>query len=127
VVNNLQKHIEELKVQTMKMDVADPSGSATPNSTLNKKPDYQIDEEDLAKETEWIRVKHGAKKRKIAADLYEKNTAQTEYETKRELAPPPIMMDGVKPYESLYDELTKQIPKESFLVKVTHEETAKIN
>jgi hypothetical protein len=35
-----------------------------PNETLNKKPDYQIDEEDLAKETEWIRVKHGAKKKK---------------------------------------------------------------
>jgi hypothetical protein len=49
------------------------------------------------------------------------------YETKRELAPPQIMVDGVKSYESLYDELTKQIPKESFQVKFTHEEKAKIN
>jgi hypothetical protein len=40
------------------MDVAEPNGPATPiSSSSSKEPDYQPDEEELAKETEWIQVK----------------------------------------------------------------------
>jgi hypothetical protein len=46
------------------MDVAEPSGPATPISSSNKEFEYQTDGEELTKETEWIRVKHGAKKEK---------------------------------------------------------------
>jgi hypothetical protein len=65
VVTNLQKHVEELQAETTSMDVAEPSGPATPISSSNKESEYQTDKEELAKGTEWIRVKQGAKKRKI--------------------------------------------------------------
>jgi hypothetical protein len=48
------------------MDVAEPSGPATPISSSNKESEYQTDEEELTKETEWIRVKHDYN----MADLY---------------------------------------------------------
>jgi hypothetical protein len=62
VVTNLQKHVEELQAKTTSMDVAEPSEPATPISSSNKESEYQTDEEELTKESEWIRVKHGAKK-----------------------------------------------------------------
>jgi seryl-tRNA synthetase len=62
MVNNLQQHIDELKSKTMRIDVAEPNEPATPiSSSSSKEPDYQPDEEELAKETEWIRVKYKAK------------------------------------------------------------------
>jgi hypothetical protein len=64
VVTNLQKHVEELQAKTTNMDVAESSGPATPISSSNKESKYQTDEEELAKETEWIRVKHEPKKKK---------------------------------------------------------------
>jgi hypothetical protein len=64
VVTNLQKHVEELQAKRTSMDVAEPSGPATPILSSNKESEYQTDEEELTKETEWIRVKHGAKKKK---------------------------------------------------------------
>jgi hypothetical protein len=64
VVTNLQKHVEALQAKTTSMDVAESSGPATRISSSNKEYEYQTDEEELAKETEWIRVKHGAKKEK---------------------------------------------------------------
>jgi hypothetical protein len=80
-------------------------------------------------------VKHKGKKRKMndtpppitSGDLQKKNTVQTEHEIKREPAPPPIMVDGVKSYEGLFGELTNHISKESFQVKFTNDATAKIN
>jgi hypothetical protein len=112
-----------------------PSGPATPISSSNKESEYQTDEEDLTKETEWIRVKHGAKKRKInetpspttSADPQKRKTAQTESEIKREPASPPMMVHGVKLYERLYGELTNQLSKESFQFKITNDEMVKIN
>jgi hypothetical protein len=68
MVNNLQQHIDELKSKTMRMDVAEPNGPATPiSSSSSKEPNYQPDEEELAKKTEWIWMKHKAKKQKMNA------------------------------------------------------------
>jgi hypothetical protein len=68
MVNNLQQHIDEMKTKSMRRDVAEPNGPAIPiSSSSSKEPDHQPEEEELAKETEWIRVKHKAKKRKMNA------------------------------------------------------------
>jgi hypothetical protein len=62
-----------------------------------------------------------------SGNLQAKNTVQTEYGIKREPAPPPIMVDGVKSYEGLYGELINHISKESFQFKFTNDTTAKLN
>jgi hypothetical protein len=135
VVNNLQKHIDELKANMMKMGVTEPNGPAIPIPSSIKEPEYQTDEEELAKETEWIRVKHRTKKRKMnvtpspptLVDPRNKNTPQIEHKIKKEPAPPPIMVDNINSYENLYGELTNQILKENVQVKFTNDTTAKIN
>jgi hypothetical protein len=57
LVNNLQKHMDELKANMMKMDATEPNGPAIAIPSSSKEPEYQTDEEELAKETEWIGVK----------------------------------------------------------------------
>jgi len=65
MVNNLQKNIEELKANAMRMGATELKGLAVPIPSSSKESEYQTDEEELAKETEWIRVKHRTKKRKM--------------------------------------------------------------
>jgi hypothetical protein len=45
------------------------NGPAPPISSSGKEAEFQTDEEELAKETEWIRVKHKGKKRKMIHPL----------------------------------------------------------
>jgi len=135
VGNNLQKRINELKAIMMKMVATEPNGPAIPIPSSSKQPEYQTDKEELAKETEWIRVKHRTKKRKMNAtpspptlvNPQNKNTAQIEHKIIKEPAPPPIMVDNVNSYENLYGELTNQISEENFQVKFTNDTMAKIN
>ena len=49
--------MDELKANMMKMDATEPNGPAIAIPSSNKEPEYQTDEEELAKETEWIGVK----------------------------------------------------------------------
>jgi esterase/lipase len=52
IINNLQQNIDELKSTTMRMDVAEPNGPATPiSSSSSNEPDYHPEDEELAKET----------------------------------------------------------------------------
>jgi len=87
VVNILQKHIDELKAKMTRMGATEPNEPAIPIPSSSKEPEYLTDEEELAKETEWIRVRHRSKRRKMNAtpspptlvDPRNKNTAQTEH------------------------------------------------
>jgi len=99
-----------LKANAMRMDATDLKGLLTSIQTTSKESEYQTDEEEVAKETEWIRVKHRTKKRKMnvtpsppnLVDTQKKKTVQTEHKINKELAPPPIMVDNIKSYENLY-------------------------
>jgi len=62
VVNNLQKNIEELKANALKMGATELKGLAISIPSSSKESEYQTDEEELAKETEWIWVKHRTEK-----------------------------------------------------------------
>jgi len=73
VVNNLQKNIEELKANAMRMGATELKGLAIPIPSSSKESDYQTDEEELAKETEWIRVKHRTRKNKNESDTLPTN------------------------------------------------------
>jgi uncharacterized protein (DUF342 family) len=77
VVTNHKKNVEELRAKTTSMDVAEPSGPTTPISSSNKESEHQTDEEELTKETERIRMKHGAKKKKNKRDTLSNNFSRS--------------------------------------------------
>jgi len=49
----------------MRMGATELKGLVTSIPSTSKESEYQTDEEELAKETEWIRVKHRTKTRKM--------------------------------------------------------------
>jgi len=51
----------------MRIGATEPNGPAVPIPSSSMESEYQTEEEELAKETEWIRVKHRTKRRKMNA------------------------------------------------------------
>lgn len=99
--------------------------------------EYCTDEDELAKETEWIRAK-SRKKRKLNTSLSPKQqpgiSAQQEHQknaketsVKKVPPPPPIIIDRVKNYQTFYDSLTETIPAESFTAKMMNGDCVKVN
>lgn len=142
MVNILQKQVNDLTdnimagnlstATTAKNIKTNAPQSATPIPSINIEVEYNTDEDDLAKETEWIRVKHNAKKRKRnitpSPPSPEKAKRVNASETpKKERLPPPIIVENVKSYEDLYEKMVKQVPESAFQVKFTNDTTAKIN
>jgi len=117
------------------MDATELKGLVIAILSSSKESEYQTDEEELAKETEWIRVKDRTKKRKMnvtpspptLVDPQKKKTVQTEHRINKELAPPPIMVDNIKSFENPYGEFINQITEENFQVKFINDTMAKIN
>lgn len=122
IIVELQKQVEQLK-----------------NNTPQKKAEYSTDEEQLAKDTEWIRVKRRAKKRKIKATpspptsiirttrSQEKEEKELAKKTTKENTPPPIIVDDFKSYDIFYEALTKRVPEKNLQVKLINKTTTKIN
>lgn len=96
------------------------------------KPDqYFTDEEELAKETEWIRVKN-RKKRKMDTSITppQKNPTDSEKEkdqpkTKKVRQPPPIIVDGITNFKTLHELVTKMTS--GFQIKIINDNNIKIN
>lgn len=133
VISDLQKQIDELKRDMGQRQKTIPTRVITPGSTRVPSPapqmEYYTDEEDLSKETEWIRVKHNTKKRRmnITPDKSIPTDEEKSKEKKKEKNPPPIMVNELKSYEELYEMLTKKLKEETFQIKLIGNTTAKIN
>lgn len=104
------------------------------DSTVRKPPvhEYCTDEDELAEETGWIRAHNRRKKRK-------RNNTPTppkakgpdpkiiQKEPKKGPQPPPIVVDGVKSYDLLYEEIKTITTTDKFHTKLINGNTIKIN
>lgn len=117
------KYIELEKQLMQKMQITEP-----------EEVQYYTDEEELARETEWIRVKtknnkqtKNNKKRKMDSSLspIQNVTIEKKPEVKKVKMPPPILVDGIKDFSKLHDELTN-ITKDLH-IKLINDENIKIN
>lgn len=97
--------------------------------------EYCTDEDELAKETEWIRAK-SRKKRKLNISLSPQQQPGTSAQQqnygkeppgKKVPPPPPIIVEGVKNYQTFYDSLIEIQPAESFTAKMMNGDCVKLN
>jgi Associated with zinc fingers len=93
--------------------------------------EYHTDEEELARETEWIRAKEkNTKKRKMDTSLSpppkEENAPKNEQtKSKKEHQPPPVMVDGIDNFNDLHEKVSKIM--NGFQIKIINNKNAKIN
>lgn len=117
-----QKHIQEQQVPVKSSDTEIPLSDVQ----------YETDEEDLAKETEWVRQK-SRKKRKLNSSLSPPQAAESvsaikeKSKIKKPQLPPPIVVESIKDYQKFYDLLSANTTKDSFIVKMMSGENVKIN
>lgn len=125
--NQIQILQEQLKCVTEQKSVPPPTATM---ETSSAGVEYDTDEEDLAKETEWIRTK-ARKKRKLntspTLSPQEVNKHSTTEKTKRIPSPPPIVVDGVSNYQKFYDFLSGNQPAGTFTIKMMTGDCVKIN
>lgn len=134
----------EFQVETLHYQVNNLQNKADPDEIVSYAR-YKTDEEELANETEWIRVKHQkTKKRKtnkspstspsssnvsptISPRRKVAQPQQKPTEAKKARVPPPIMVEKVDSYEELYAAFTKEIDVKKLQFKLTSANSAKIN
>lgn len=135
LVNSLRGEIAELqqKLKTIEEQKNAPNIQSNQPSQASSAPmQYETDEEDLAKETEWVRQK-SRKKRKLNQSLsppqqLESATNRDEIpKVKKVPSPPPIIVENVKNYQDFYDHLSKNINRDSFVGKMMNRDSVKIN
>lgn len=126
-IDELQSHLKQLRDQS----VLAPEKASNYERHLAD-TQYETDEEDLARETEWVRQK-SRKKRKLNTSLpspqgVDSHEAIKEKpKIKKQPLPPPIVVENVKDYQKFYDLLSTNTIKDSFLVKMMSGESVKIN
>lgn len=108
-IENLQKQIDAMKAES-----SVHSQSEARQSEHRMQTEYTTDEEELARETNWIRVRN--KKPRIITKTIESPKSKM---------PPPIIVNGIGDYNILYTEL-KGITTE-FQMKIINSENIKIN
>lgn len=127
----LQKELSNLMEQT-KVQTQAPYQNITEEIPSQQRVEYNTDEEELAKETEWIRCK-SRKKRKLNTSATQNqleidNTPEKVIEKIRKIPPPPpIIVDGIKNYQTFYDFLSGNQLSDSFVIKMMSGESVKIN
>lgn len=109
-INTQQENISQLilRVQSLENSVAEPKET----QTIEKKIEYSTDEEELARETEWI-VRKTRKKRKAntspetSPQQYQQQQSSTSKQPEKNLdvkkppVPPPINVVNIENYEQL--------------------------
>ena len=121
------------------------------------KVEFSTDEDELAKETEWVRVSNVSKKRKISLSPPQQNVKNKENQgkisaakisvrppqqygknkenlgkisavkTQKALLPPPIILESVNNYNELNDSVKGCLQDEPYNVKLMGKTTIKIN
>lgn len=121
------------QISSLQKELADLNKQQQTNPARNSEVciGYTTDEEELAKETEWIRVKSRKnKKRKMDTSLTPphntpEKTPEMEAKTKKAKMPPPIIVDGIKDFKRLHEMLENGLF--SFQIKIINNENIKIN
>lgn len=137
IIAQLNEKIESMK-QTIGVLENKCKALETANNTNanqeNAYVSYVTDEEELAQETEWLRVKQNRKKRKLNTSITPpqlkgviSKPIPTKVEIKKTLPPPPIIVDSIKNYEEFYDKINETIPTEKFNTKLMNGNSIKIN
>ena len=124
----MQLHIAELENKFKTLESGNDNNGSNNEVT---RVEYFTDEEELAEETEWIRVKYKGKKRKInmsPTPLQQQRgaTEPPQQNGKKIPAPPPIMVDGIKVYDKFY-KITEHVPASKFSTKLMKEGSIKVN
>lgn len=130
LVSDLKNQIQELQrhLQHMKEKEATSSTQKNPSPAVN----YETDEEELAKETDWIR-QINRKKRRLnkspspVQDESHDEAQKQKQKVKKPPQPPPIVVENVKDYQKFYDLLTTSLSRDSFLVKMMSGDSVKIS
>lgn len=125
----LQKQIATMQQQLKELLEQNSIKTSTAIKGASAGFEYETDEEELAKETEWIRTK-SRKKRKLntSPTLLPQEANKTSTEKHKKVPPtPPIVVDGVDNYQSFYDFLTEKQPAGTFNIKMMSGNCVKIN
>lgn len=128
----------QIDLKTLKEQQVASKESSDANKVSNDPPhrqEYSTDEEELARETGWIRAK-SRKKRKLNTsptqspqEENERNNENIKYKekVKNSPKPPPIIVDGIINYQSFYDLVSQRLEKTQFTVKMSNGQSGKIN
>ena len=106
MIEEMQLYIAALE---NKFKASEVMGNANTSSNQEAtRVEYFTDEEELAEETEWIRVKNKSKKRKMITSptplQQQRGVSEPPQQKDKKIpAPPPIMVDGIKVYNEFYD------------------------
>lgn len=85
--------------------------------------EYHTDEEELARETGWIRVKNKKRKRNntpTPPQIKETTPKIIQKSPKKVPPPPPIVIDGVQSYDLLYEKIKTITTTDKFTTKLTN-------
>lgn len=137
LVNVLRSQLEDLQHQLNKSQEQKTADLENKNVTTEKPMpiEYETDEEELAKETEWVRQKSRKKRKLNSSSLSSppqqgaessENPKQNE-KPKKQPSPPPIVVENIKNYQQFYDLLSINITKDTFIMKMLNGEKVKIN
>lgn len=128
-VNALQATIEALQQQIQQVIIQKKTEN---KESSPARVEYHTDEEELAKETEWIRQR-SRKKRKmnmntsLSPPQQQQQDQQKQHKVKKIPMPPPIIVDGIQEYQKFYDFLMECQQKDSFTIKVLNGNSVKVN
>lgn len=124
-ITQMQIHMQrmEKQIQEYEKDKSRPKDQSTPEVV------YETDEEELARETEWIRVKNKRHRTQVNTNDPQQNSQNKpknkEKDAPKAKSPPPIIVDGIGDYNKLYGRLNVLIKE--FQIKVIENENIKIN
>lgn len=132
-VMELKTEMEKLR-EILKYQTNQEKNKATEKANKESSPkpiEYETDEEELARETEWIRIENRRKKRKLNRTLTppSQNNANNEkgnINPKKTPKPPPINVQGVQDYQSFYDSIAST-QGDTFTIKMMSGDSVKIN
>lgn len=136
VITELQQQIQHLTEELNKLKSITQAHVSLPSASSVPVMEYHTDEDEVARETEWIRVKAKKnKKRKLNEILSPPSPISEVTETRKVIiqkekklpAPPPLMIDGIKSFEDLFTILSESMTEEDFHMKITGETSVKLN
>lgn len=128
-IQQLNSQLSSLQTQISGMN---QPGSSVPRNTNDSDSEvqFQTDEEELAKETEWIRKKNrksrNVKNKTFKITPQENKSKPSEKKDPKEFKPPPIIVEGIDSYEDLYNCMASKLD-ESFQIKLINDTKAKIS
>lgn len=135
-INDLKSQIENLQ-QQLKLQAGNAAKSATTATETTSPPiEYTTDEEELARETGWIRQKSRKKRKLNTSPAQPTQLTQNEHgrdvnrgneKVPKTSLPPPIVVDGIQNYQKFFDFLCESQSADTFTIKMMNGDTVKVN